>query len=140
MSQSLSRARFSVTQCTAAHQAPLSVGYFRNGYWNGLPFPSPGDHPNPGIEPGSPAVQAHSLLMKLRGKAPIVEVWSSNHWTTREVPAIAFKLIKIILFITDCSVFIAVWAFLSLWIAGVTLVVMLGLLIAVASLVAKHRL
>ena len=38
-----------------AHQAPLSIRFLRKGYWSGLPFPSPGDLPNPGIEPGSPA-------------------------------------------------------------------------------------
>ena len=41
---------------------------FRQGYWSGLPFPSPGDLPNPRIEPGSPALQADSLLTELQGK------------------------------------------------------------------------
>ena len=45
----------SATQWTVACQAPLSRGFFRQEYWNGLPFPSPGDHPDPGIEPMSPA-------------------------------------------------------------------------------------
>ena len=40
-----------------AHQAPPSMGFSRQGYWNGLPFPSPGDLPDPGIEPVSPALQ-----------------------------------------------------------------------------------
>ena len=39
-----------------AYQAPLSMGFSRQEYWNGLPFPSPGDLPNPGLEPGSPAL------------------------------------------------------------------------------------
>ena len=52
----------------SAHQAPLSMGSSRQGYWSGLPFPSPGDLPNPGIEPGSPALQADSLLTELQGK------------------------------------------------------------------------
>ena len=43
-----------------AHQAPLSMGFSRQEYWSGLPFPSPGYLPNPGIEPGSPALQAES--------------------------------------------------------------------------------
>ena len=42
-------------------QAPLSIGFSRQEYWSGLPFPSPGDLPNPGIEPRSPALQADSL-------------------------------------------------------------------------------
>ena len=41
-----------------AHQASLSMGFSRQEYWSGLPFPSPGDLPHPGVEPGSPALQA----------------------------------------------------------------------------------
>ena len=44
-----------------ACQAPLSMEFSRQGYWSGLPFPSPGDLPNPGIEPGSPALHVDSL-------------------------------------------------------------------------------
>ena len=44
-----------------AHQAPLSVGFSRQEYWSGFPIPSPGDLPDPGIEPKSPALQADSL-------------------------------------------------------------------------------
>ena len=44
-----------------AHQAPLSMGFSRKEYWSGLPFPSPGDLPDPGIKPGSPAMQADTL-------------------------------------------------------------------------------
>ena len=47
----------------------LLVGFSREEYWSGLPFPSPGDLPNPGIEPGSPALQADSLLTELRDNA-----------------------------------------------------------------------
>jgi len=54
-----------VTPWTAAHQAPLSMGFSRQGYWCGLPFPSPGDLPNPGIEPRSAALQAGSSLTEL---------------------------------------------------------------------------
>ena len=46
---------------TVARQASLSMGFPRQEYWSGLPFPSPGDLPDPGIEPGSPALQADSL-------------------------------------------------------------------------------
>ena len=58
----------SATPWTAAHQAPLSVRSSRQGYWSGLPFPSPGDLPTPGIKPGSPALQADSLPTELQGK------------------------------------------------------------------------
>ena len=51
----------SVTPWTVAHQAPLSIEFSRQEYWSGLPFPFPRDLPNPGIEPGSPALQADSL-------------------------------------------------------------------------------
>ena len=59
--QSLSHVRLFVTPQTVAHQAPLSMGFSRQEYWSRLPFPSPGDLPNLGIEPGSPASQADAL-------------------------------------------------------------------------------
>ena len=57
----LSHIRLFVTQWTVAYQAPPSVGFSRQEYRGGLPFPSPGDLPNPGIEPGSPKLQADAL-------------------------------------------------------------------------------
>ena len=65
---SLSRVRLFATSWTVAHQAPLCMGFSREEYWNGLPFPSPGDLSNPGIEPGSPALQADSLPAEPPGK------------------------------------------------------------------------
>ena len=56
--QSLSHVRLFVTPWTIAYQAPWSMEFSRQEYWSGLPFPSPGDLPNPGIEPGVPALQA----------------------------------------------------------------------------------
>ena len=53
---------------TVARQAPLSMGFSRQEYWSGLPFLSPGDLPDPGIEPGSPALLADSLLPEPPGK------------------------------------------------------------------------
>ena len=52
-----------------ARQVPLSMGFSRQEYWSGLPFPSPGDLPDLGIEPGSPAFHASSLLTELQGKS-----------------------------------------------------------------------
>ena len=49
------------TPWTVARQAPLSMGFSRQEYWSGLPFPSPGDLPDPGIEPRSPALRADAL-------------------------------------------------------------------------------
>ena len=63
--QSLSHVRLFVTPWTAAHQAPQSMRFSRQGYWSGFPFPSPGDLPNPGIKPGSPALQADALPSEL---------------------------------------------------------------------------
>ena len=57
-----------MTPWTAAHKAPLPMRFSRQGYWSGLPFPSPGDLPNPGIEPRSPALQADSSPTELQGK------------------------------------------------------------------------
>ena len=56
--KSLSCVPLSATPWTVAYQAPLSMGFFRQGYWRGLPFPSPGDLPNPGIKSRSPTLQA----------------------------------------------------------------------------------
>ena len=57
----LSRVQLLVTPWTAAHQAPPSIGFSRQEYWSGLPFLSPGDLPDPGIEPRFPALQANAL-------------------------------------------------------------------------------
>ena len=53
----------SVTPWTVARQAPLSMGFPRQEYWSGFPCPPPGDFPDPGIKPGSLALQADSLLL-----------------------------------------------------------------------------
>ena len=57
-----------MTPWTVAHQAPLSMGFSRQEHWSGLPFPSPGDLPNPGIKPRSPALQADALTSEPPGK------------------------------------------------------------------------
>ena len=54
--KSLSRVRLFAIPWTVAYQAPPSMGFSRQEYWSGLPFPSPGDLPDPGIEPRSPAL------------------------------------------------------------------------------------
>ena len=64
----LSHGRLFVTQWTVAYQAPLSTGFSGQGYSSRLPFPSPGDLPNPGIEPGSPTLQADTLPSEPPGK------------------------------------------------------------------------
>ena len=65
---SLSRVQLFATPQTVAHQALPSMGFYRQEYWSGLPFPSPGELPDPGIEPGSPALQAGALPSEPPGK------------------------------------------------------------------------
>ena len=66
--QLLSHVQLFATPWTVAHQAPLSMGFPRQEYWSGLPFPSIGDLPDLGIEPGSPELQADSLPSEPPGK------------------------------------------------------------------------
>ena len=57
--------------------------FSRQGYWSGLPFPSPGDRPNPGFEPRSPALQADSLLTELQGKPQMSQLFARwpKYWS-----------------------------------------------------------
>ena len=66
--ESLNRVQLCMTPWTAVCQAPLSMEFSREEYWRGQPFPSPGDLPDPDIEPRSPVLQADSLLSKPPGK------------------------------------------------------------------------
>ena len=81
LSESVSRSVVSdsMTPWTVARQAPLSMEISRQ-YWSGLPCPSPGDLPEPGIEPRSPALQADSLPSELLGKV----LWSL--WDVAKLP------------------------------------------------------
>ena len=77
--KSLSRVQFFATPWTVAYQAPLSMGFSRQEYWNGLPFPSPGDLPDPGIEPGFPPLQADTLLSEPQGSpSTCYRVWAKK--------------------------------------------------------------
>ena len=78
--KSLSHVRLFVTPWTVACQAPLSLGLSRKEYWSGLPFASPDDLPNPGIEPGSPLLQADSLLSELLGGLHILDLSCHILW------------------------------------------------------------
>ena len=62
------------TPWSVAHQAPPSMGFSRQEYWSGVPFPSPEDLPNPGIEPGSLALQADALPSELSGNS----IWGGD--------------------------------------------------------------
>ena len=63
-----SHVRFFAIPWTITLLSPLSMGFFRQQYWSGLPFPSPGNLPDPGIKPGPPALQADSLPSEPPGK------------------------------------------------------------------------
>ena len=65
----LSRVRLFATPWMVTYQAPQSMGFSRQEYWSGLPFPSPGYLSNPGIEPGSPTLQTDSLPSVIRVRA-----------------------------------------------------------------------
>ena len=68
--KSLSRVRLFATPGTVAYQASLSVGFSRQEYWSGVPFPSLGDLPHPGIDPRSPALRADALPSEPPEKPP----------------------------------------------------------------------
>ena len=68
------------TPWTTACQAPPSMGFSRQEYWSGLPLPSPGDLPDPGIEPRSPASQADSLPTELQGGPDMIITHSGVHF------------------------------------------------------------
>ena len=69
--KSLSHVRLFGTLWTVVHRAPLPMGFSRQEYYSGLPFPSPGDLPNPGIEPRFPVLQADTLTSEPPGKPNI---------------------------------------------------------------------
>ena len=69
----LSRVWFFATPWTVAYQAPPSMGFSRRECWSGLPFPSPRDLPDPGIEPGSPTLQADTLPSEPPGRSGLFE-------------------------------------------------------------------
>ena len=82
--KSLSHIRLFATPCNVAYQAPLSMGFSRPEYWSGLPFPSPGDLPNPG-KPGSPSFQADALT----SEPPVWTVGAPNSFVVQESTVIA---------------------------------------------------
>ena len=73
------------TPWTVAYKAPLSMEFSRQEYWRGLPFPSPGDLPHPGIEPGSLALQADALSSEPPGKLSQRKAMPKNDQTTAKL-------------------------------------------------------
>ena len=90
------------TLWTVAHQAPPSMGFSRQEYWSGLPFPSPEDLPDPGIKPRSPTLQADALTSEPPGKPYKAikkekssdETFKKNHLPARPHP-LCFMLWRI---------------------------------------------
>ena len=74
--KSLSHVQFFATPWTVAYQAPPSIEFSRQEYWSGLPFPSPGDLPDPGIKPRSPTLQEDALPSEPPGKSKMLVAWS----------------------------------------------------------------
>ena len=68
--KSLSHVQLFATPWTVGYQPPLSMGFSRQKHWSGLPFPSPGDLPDPGIEPTCPALQADASPSEPPGFSP----------------------------------------------------------------------
>ena len=79
----LSHVRLFATPWTVAYQASTSVGFSRQEYWSGLPFPSPGDLPDPGIEPRSPALEADTLTSEPPGK-PSSQITLAQYGSPRD--------------------------------------------------------
>ena len=79
------------------YSPPLSMGFSRQEYWSGLPFPSPGDLPDPGVEPGCPAMQAGFLPSELPGKPQFLLLKIGNlshkiHWLKIFINSKKFKI------------------------------------------------
>ena len=79
-----------MTPWTVAHQVPPSMGFSRQKYWSGLSFPSPGDLPDLGIEPGSLALQTDSLLSEPPGKLPVTREVSMDLGKSMAVDHLGF--------------------------------------------------
>ena len=82
-------AQLCLTLCdpmNVAHQAPLSMGFLRQEYWSGLPFLSPGDLPNPGIEPTSPALLVDSLPIVCHWESQMLYTWGWQTSSTEGQP------------------------------------------------------
>ena len=91
----LNHVRLFAIPWTVAHQAPPSMGFSREEYWSELPFPSPGDLPDLGIEPSSPALQADSLPPSHQG----------GPYSKTRIALVKVKVQEVspVLMVTDCS-------------------------------------
>ena len=97
--KSLSHVQLFATPWTVVYQAPPSMGFSRQEYWSGLPFPSPRGLPDPGIEPGSPAFQADTLTSKPPRKPMLALL--GLYWGWRIASKLTYKVVG--------SQFLAMW-------------------------------
>ena len=97
--KSLSRVWLFAIPWTVVYQASLSMGFSRQEYWSGLPFPSPGDLPVPGMEPRSPALQADALPSEPPGKPKPVKVEVKRD--TEKVDSFSLNFLEICLFYSN---------------------------------------
>ena len=92
------------TPWTVAHQAPQSVEFSRQEYWSGLPFPSPGDLPKPGIEPGSPTLQAGALSSEPPGATSLTLACSKIiHLPFQDKLGICWDVYECLLYVCQLS-------------------------------------
>ena len=83
--KSLSCVQLFASSWTVAYQSPQSMEFSRQEYWSGLPFPSPGDLPNPGIEPRSPTLRADALLSEPPGKSLTLKKITDKYIRTKQL-------------------------------------------------------
>ena len=95
--KSFSRVQLFATLWTVAHQAPPSMGFSRQEYWSGLPFPSPGNLTNPGIEPSFPALQADALPSEPPGKTSIPKKGNAKECSNYRTIALISPASKVML-------------------------------------------
>ena len=105
--KSLSCARLLVTPWTEDYQAPPSMGFSRQEYWNGVPFPSLEDLPDPGIKPGSPTLQAETLPSEPPGKPPFLLRW--NEKNLKNILQFFLIISKVPLFMEPRFAFLCPW-------------------------------
>ena len=96
--KSLSCVQLLATPRTAVHQAPPSMGFSRQEYWSGLPFPSPGDLPEPGIKPRFPTLEADALTSEPPGK-PLAFMNVHMEFTPKE-SLVSYSTEKIVLILS----------------------------------------
>ena len=103
--KSLSRVRLFSTSWTVAYQAPPPMEFSRQEYWSRLPFPSPGDFPDPGIELRSPALHADTLPSETPGKPSHTWYMCYPYVTLHTFVGLHFYMLVALLYMLLCDMF-----------------------------------